>query len=67
MRLWLLVILTLNVQPYGWEIEGHSFSNLNECRTIASEINDKQNYRNKEANKTNELVLEQVYAWCEKN
>jgi len=64
---WLLVVLTFNVYPYGWETQGQVLTSKMECRRIAAEINDKQNSRNAEANLVNQLVLEQTYAWCEKN
>lgn len=63
---WLLIILFLNVQPGGWEVQGIEYKDLKECRAFAKELNEKQDYLNEEANRLGKLQLEQTYAWCEK-
>lgn len=63
---WLLVILFLNVPVSGWEMFGHDFFSREDCEQFAREINERQNFVNEEANRDGRLVLEQVYAWCEK-
>ena len=63
---WLLVVLFLNVQPHGWEVEGAVFNDESACRSFAREINDKRDALNDEAVRLGRLQLEQVIAWCEK-
>ena len=63
---WLLVILVLNVPVSGWEMFGYDFFSREDCEHFARDINEQQNFANEEANRDGRLVLEQVYAWCEK-
>jgi hypothetical protein len=63
---WLLVVLFLNVQPGGWEVNGFELDSIEECRLIARMVNEKQNAMNEEANRDGRLQIEQAYAWCEK-
>lgn len=63
---WLLIILVLNVAGSGWEGYAYKFESKQDCWNFANEINNKQYHANDEANKEGRVVVEQMYAWCEK-
>jgi hypothetical protein len=63
---WLLIILVLNVANTGWEGHAYEFKSKQDCLDLANEINNKQYHVNDEANRDGRVVIEQMYAWCEK-